>query len=169
MRQQEVTRQGVMRLADVNERLKELGIVLPEVTMPKWAYVPAVRTGNLVYVSGQVAVKDGKLLHQGHVGREVTIEEGYACARQCAINALAVLKWQLGDLNRVRRIVKVTGWVNCYPDFAEQPRVMNGASELLQEVFGDRGQHARAAIGASGLPNRSPVEMELIAEVEPDA
>lgn len=156
-------------LSSPEQRLKELGIELPNVAPPVAAYVPAVRTGNLVYTSGQIAAKDGQLLHKGHVGVQVTVEEGQACARQCALNALAALRSVVGSLDRVRRIVKVTGWVNCQPDFTEHHIVMNGASELLIQVFGDRGKHARAAVGASGLPTGSPVEVELIAEVEPDA
>lgn len=154
-------------MGKVEERLKELGVELPEVPEPRWAYVPWVRTGNLVFVSGQVPFKDGKLLHQGHVGVNVTIEEAQACARQAAINALAVLKQAVGDLDRVRRIVKVVGWVNSHPDFGDQPLVINGASEFLNEVFGEKGRHARSAVGAGGLPLGTPVEVELIAEVEP--
>ncbi|MFS8573600.1 MAG: RidA family protein, partial [Clostridia bacterium] len=147
-------------------RLAELGIQLPPVPTPMAAYVPTVRAGNLVFVSGQVARRDGKLLYEGRVGTEVTVEQGYECARLCALNALAALRAEVGSLDRVRRIVKVTGWVNCHPDFTQQPQVINGASELLLEVFGDNGRHARAAVGASGLPGGTPVEVELVAEVE---
>lgn len=153
-------------MAGAEARLKELGIELPPVPAPVAAYVPTVRTGNLVFVSGQVARQGDKFLYQGRVGAEVTVEQGYECARLCALNALAALRAEVGSLDRVRRIVKVTGWVNCHPDFTQQPQVINGASELLLEVFGDNGRHARAAVGASGLPGGTPVEVELVAEVE---
>lgn len=153
-------------MAGAEAKLAELGIELPPVAAPVAAYVPTVRTGNLVFVSGQVAKQGDKLLYQGHVGAEVTVEQGYACARVCALNALAALRAEVGSLDRVKRIVKVTGWVNCHPDFTQQPQVINGASELLIQVFGDNGRHARAAIGASGLPGGTPVEVELVAEVE---
>lgn len=153
-------------MAGAEAKLAELGIELPPVPAPVAAYVPTVRTGNLVFVSGQVAKQGGQLLYEGRVGAEVTVEQGYECARVCALNALAALRAEVGSLDRVKRIVKVTGWVNCHPDFTQQPQVINGASELLIQVFGDNGRHARAAVGASGLPGGTPVEVELVAEVE---
>jgi len=153
-------------MGKVEQKLAELGYELPEVARPVAVYVPAVRTGNLLFVSGQVAKKGDGLLYRGHVGHEVTLEQGYECARQCALNALAVIKAEIGDLDRVRRVVKVLGWVNSAPGFNQQPQVINGASELLVQIFGERGQHARSAVSAHELPLDSPVELEMIVEVE---
>ncbi|NUR84805.1 MAG: RidA family protein [Nonomuraea sp.] len=147
------------------DRLAELGLTLPEVVAPLAAYVPAVRTGNLVYTSGQVPMVEGKLAGQGKVGAEVTPEDAKGHARICALNAIAALKSQVGDLSKVRRIVKVVVFVASAPDFTGQPGVGNGASELLGEVFGDSGKHARSAVGVAALPLDASVEVELIAEV----
>jgi enamine deaminase RidA (YjgF/YER057c/UK114 family) len=146
-------------------RLSALGLALPEVPKPVAAYVPAVRTGYYVYTSGQVPMVDGQLLATGKVGAEIGVAEASALARTCALNALAALVSVTGSLSAVRRIVKVTGFVASAPDFTEQPQVVNGASELLLEVFGDAGRHARSAVGMAVLPMNSPVEVELIAEV----
>ncbi len=151
--------------AGLEQRLAELGLSLPQVVPPVAAYVPAVRSGNLVFTAGQLPMKDGALLTTGKVGDAVTAEEAAACAQQCALNALAAVRAELGDLSSVKRIVKVVAFVASTPDFTGQPSVANGASELLGEVFGDGGQHARSAVGVAVLPLDAPVEVELIVEV----
>jgi enamine deaminase RidA (YjgF/YER057c/UK114 family) len=147
------------------ERLAALGLSLPAVTTPLAAYVPAVRSGNLVYTAGQLPVVDGQLLSTGKVGAEVGAAEAAALARTCALNALAAAASQAGGLESIKRIVKVTGFVASAPDFTGQPQVVNGASELLLEVFGEAGRHARSAVGTAVLPLDAPVEVELIVEV----
>ena len=147
------------------ERLAELGLTLPPVTAPLAAYVPAVRTGAYVYVSGQVPVVDGKLPATGKVGAEVSPADAAGLARTCALNAIAAAAAAAGGLDLIRRIVKVTGFVASAPGFNGQPQVVNGASELLIEVFGEEGRHARSAVGVAELPLDAPVEVELIAEV----
>ncbi|MFL6137734.1 MAG: RidA family protein [Frankiaceae bacterium] len=148
-----------------DDRLVELGITLPDVVPPVAAYVPAVRSGSMVYVSGQVPVVNGKLATTGKVGAEVDPETAKDLARTCALNALAAVKAEIGDLAAVRRIVKLVGFVASAPDFTGQPQVVNGASELLGEVFGEAGKHARSAVGVAALPLDAPVEVELIVEV----
>lgn len=148
----------------VSDRLAELGIELPEVVAPLAAYVPAVRTGNLVYTAGQLPMQGGKLPAEGKVGAEVTAEDGKALARVCALNALAAVHSLVG-IDSVVRVVKVVGFVASAPGFNGQPGVINGASELLGEVFGPAGSHARSAVGVSELPLNAPVEVELIVEV----
>jgi enamine deaminase RidA (YjgF/YER057c/UK114 family) len=145
-------------------RLAELGIELPEVVTPLAAYVPAVRTGNLVYTSGQVPITAGQVEATGKVGADVTPEVGKAVARVCALNALAAVNSLVG-IDAVTRVVKVVGFVASAPGFNGQPGVVNGASELFGEVFGDAGAHARSAVGVSELPLNVPVEVELIVEV----
>lgn len=147
------------------QRLAALGLSLPDAPPAIANYVPAVRSGNLVFLAGQIA-RDarGKFL-TGKVGRDLTETQGAAAARTCALQLIAVLKAETGDLSRVKRIVRVGGFVNCPEDFTAQPKVVNGASDLLVAVFGDRGRHARAAVGVSSLPAGAPVEIELIAEV----
>ncbi|HXW43639.1 MAG TPA: RidA family protein [Streptosporangiaceae bacterium] len=147
------------------ERLAALGLTLPEVVAPLAAYVPAVRTGNVVYSAGQLPVVEGQLVATGKVGAEVGAAEASALARTCALNALAAIASEAGGLDRIRRIVKLTGFVASAPDFTGQPQVVNGASELLLEVFGESGKHARSAVGMAVLPLNAPVEIELIAEV----
>ena len=147
------------------ERLQELGVDLPAPAAPVAAYLPCVRTRNLVYVSGQVPSVDGKPTHLGHLGDDVDLEAGRAAARTCAVNVLAALKAELGELSRVRRVVKVTGFVASTPDFTDHPKVINAASELFGDAFGDAGRHARAAIGVAALPLGVPVEVEAIVEV----
>ncbi|RUP29893.1 MULTISPECIES: RidA family protein [Mycolicibacterium] len=148
----------------VSQRLAELGIELPEVVAPLAAYVPAVQTGNLVYTSGQLPMQGGQLPAEGKVGGEVSAEDGKALARVCALNALAAVHALVG-IDSVVRIVKVVGFVASAPGFNGQPAVINGASELLGEVFGPAGAHARSAVGVSELPLNAPVEVELIVEV----
>ncbi|KAB8190350.1 RidA family protein [Nonomuraea phyllanthi] len=147
------------------QKIAELGLKLPEVAAPAGSYVPAVRTGDLVYTSGQVPFVDGKLERTGKVGADLTTEEGAEQARICALNALAALKAEIGDLDKVVRIVKVVVFVASDPSFTEQPKVGNGASDLLAEVLGERGRHARSAVGVAALPLDVPVEVELIAQV----
>jgi enamine deaminase RidA (YjgF/YER057c/UK114 family) len=150
----------------VEDRLAELGLSLPAVAAPLAAYVPAVRTGAYVHTAGQLPLVDGTLPLTGKVGAEVTAEEAKDLARTCALNALAAVRSVAGDLDRVRRIVKVVGYVASAPDFTGQPGVVNGASELLGEVFGDRGVHARSAVGVAVLPLDAPVEVELLVELD---
>ncbi|MEU6424634.1 RidA family protein [Microbispora sp. NPDC046973] len=152
-------------MATPEERLAELGLTLPEVVPPLAAYVPAVRTGDLVYTSGQLPLVKGELAVSGKVGAEVSAEEAKEQARICAVNALAAVKALVGDLSQVVRIVKVVGFVASAPGFTGQPQVVNGASELLGEVFGEAGKHARSAVGVAVLPLDAPVEVEVIAEV----
>jgi enamine deaminase RidA (YjgF/YER057c/UK114 family) len=147
------------------QRLAALGLTLPVVTPPLAAYVPAVRTGNLVYTAGQVPVVDGQLLATGKVGAQIGTHEAAALARTCALNALAAVVSVTGRLGAVKRIVKVTAFVASAPDFTGQPQVANGASELLIEICGEAGRHARSAVGMAALPLDAPVEVELIAEV----
>jgi enamine deaminase RidA (YjgF/YER057c/UK114 family) len=146
-------------------RLAALGLTLPVVTPPLAAYVPAVLSGGFVYTAGQLPVVDGKLLATGKVGAEVGAVEAAALARTCALNALAAAVSVTGSLSSIRRVVKVTGFVASAPDFTGQAQVVNGASELLLEVFGESGRHARSAVGTAVLPLNAPVEIELIAEV----
>jgi enamine deaminase RidA (YjgF/YER057c/UK114 family) len=147
------------------QRLADLGLTVPDVVPPVAAYVPAVRTGSLVYTAGQVPKRGDDYLYTGKVGGEVTPEQAIECARQCALNAIAALKSEVGELSQVRRIVKVVVFVASAPDFTGQPTVANGASELLGDAFGDSGRHARSAVGVAVLPLDVPVEVELIAEV----
>jgi enamine deaminase RidA (YjgF/YER057c/UK114 family) len=147
------------------ERIRELGMELPEVVPPVASYVPTARTGALVYTAGQVPLVKGEFGVTGKVGAEVGAEEAAKQARICALNCVAALKAEVGELSRVVRIVKVVGFVASAPDFHGQPEVINGASDLLVEVFGDAGRHARSAVGVAVLPRDVPVEVELIAEV----
>src|SRR5215472_12032525 len=147
------------------ERLTALGLTLPPVVAPLAAYVPAVRSGAMVYTAGQIPVVSGQLLATGKVGAEVGVAEAAALARTCALNALAAAASVAGSLSGIRRIVKVTGFVASAPGFTGQAQVINGASELLIEVFGEAGRHARSAVGMAVLPLNAPVEVELIAEV----
>jgi enamine deaminase RidA (YjgF/YER057c/UK114 family) len=147
------------------EKLAELGLKLPEVVKPVAAYVPVVRTGNLVYTSGQLPLRNGSLIATGKNGDSISAEVGVECAQQCALNALAAVKSEIGDLANVKRIVKVVAFVASSPEFTGQPQVANGASELLSQVFGEAGQHARSAVGVPVLPLDAPVEVEIIVEV----
>ena len=151
----------------IDKRLAELGIVLPTPAKPIANYVPWVRTGNLVYISGQGAVRDGKIEYTGKVGDTLSIEDAVASARLTAINIIAHLRDACGgDLDRVKRVVKLLGLVNCTPTFGDHPKVINGASDLMVEVFGDKGRHARSAVGAPSLPFGLSVEVEAIVEIE---
>ena len=147
------------------EKLRDLGLALPPPPQPVGDYVPAVRTGNLLFVSGQLPMKDGELLIQGHVGGEVSMDEAQACARQALLNALAAVAAELGGLKNVGRIVRLTGHIASAPGFRDQAKVLNAASELLGQVFGPAGRHSRAAVGAAELPLGAPVELEMIVEL----
>ncbi|MBO0841551.1 MAG: RidA family protein [Nocardioides sp.] len=147
------------------EALAELGLAVPDVVPPVAAYVPAVRTGSLVYTAGQLPLRSGALTAVGKVGDAVTPEAATEAAQQCALNALAAVKAEIGDLSQVKRVVKVVCFVASATDFTGQPAVANGASELLGKVFGDAGRHARSAVGVPVLPMDAPVEVELIVEV----
>ena len=152
-------------MSTVEDRLSSLGLTVPEVVPPVAAYVPTVRTGNLVFTSGQLPARDGEMLATGKLGGEVSEEQGFECARQCALNALAAVKTELGSLDAVKRVVKAVVFVASTPDFTAQPKVANGASELLADAFGDAGRHARSAVGVPVLPLDVPVEVELVVEV----
>jgi enamine deaminase RidA (YjgF/YER057c/UK114 family) len=151
----------------IEERLKELGISLADPPQPVAAYVPARLAGGLLFISGQGPVEHGKVRFAGKLGQEVSLEDGAQAARLCAVNCLAQARAALGDLDRVRQVVKVVGFVNAGPEFTQQPQVINGASELLIEVFGEAGRHARSAVGCASLPMNIAVEVEMVLEVGP--
>jgi enamine deaminase RidA (YjgF/YER057c/UK114 family) len=152
----------------IEQRLTRLGITLPAPGAPAGNYVPFVRTGSLVFLAGQVTRLDGKMVHVGKVGRDVSVEEGRQAARVCALNLLAQLKVACdGDLDRVARCVRLGGFVNCTAEFDEQPKVVNGASDLMVELFGERGKHARTAVGVNALPLNATVEVEAVFELAP--
>ncbi len=148
------------------QKLKEMGLMLPEQATAVGNYVPAVRVGNLLFVSGHGPFKDDQIKIAGKLGRDLTVEEGYKVARNVTMNCLASIRSVLGDLDKVKRFVKLLGMVNCTEDFKEQPKVINGCSDLLVELFGDSGKHARSAVGMQALPFEIPVEIEMILEVE---
>jgi len=148
------------------KKLAELGLSLPPVPTPLAAYVPGVRSGNLVYCSGQLPTVDGVLPKTGRVSVDVTVEEAYELARIAALNGLAVIADLAGGLDRIKRIVKVTGYVSCPPEFVTHPKVINGASEFLGELLGEAGRHCRVAVGVASLPLDAPVEIDILAEVE---
>ena len=155
------------QMNQIDQKLNALGITLPVPMKPLANYVPWVKTGNMVFISGQGAVIDGKVQHAGKVGMDVSVEEGAISARLTAINIIAQLREAAeGDLSRVKRIVKLVGFVNCTPDFTQQPKVINGASDLMVEVFGEKGRHARSAVGVTSLPMNLSVEIEAIVELE---
>ncbi len=147
------------------ENLQQLGLVLPPAPKPVGAYVPAMRTGNLLYISGQLPMKEGQLLATGHVNGEVSVEEAQTCARQALLNALAVVAAEIGGLSKVVRVVRLTGHISSDRGFTDQAKILNAASDLLVQAFGDAGRHSRAALGAAELPLGAPVEVELILEV----
>lgn len=159
--------QGVStKRVDAEAKLEQLGIKLPEPPKPVANYVGAVRTGKLIFLAGAGPLKEDGSYITGRLGQDLTIEQGYQAARQTGIIQLASLKAELGDLNKVKRIVKVLGMVSSAPSFTDQPKVINGFSDLIVEVFGDRGRHARSAVGMAALPMNIPVEVEMIVEVE---
>jgi enamine deaminase RidA (YjgF/YER057c/UK114 family) len=154
-------------MGNIDKRLQELGIVVPQPAAPVANYVGWVRAGNLVFTSGQVPLKDGKFQFQGKVGGEISVEQAGEAAKICAVNVIAQIKGALNsDLDRVKRVVKLVVFVNASPEFTDQPKVANGASDLMVEVFGDKGKHARSAVGAGSLPLNVSVEVEAVFEVE---
>ena len=150
----------------IEAKLSQMGLKLPAPSKPMANYVSAVRSGNLVFLSGHGPVLDDASLITGKVGADLTLDEGYNAARQVALILLASLKSEVGDLDKVRWVVKLLGMVNCMPDFTDQPKVINGASDLLVELFGDKGKHARSAVGMNALPMNIAVEIEMIVEIE---
>jgi enamine deaminase RidA (YjgF/YER057c/UK114 family) len=152
-------------LGSPEDKLKELGIELPEAPRPLGSYVTCVRTGNLVFISGTLPLKNGKLTCTGKVGQDLSADEAREEARTAGVNALAVLKSQIGNIEKVARCVKITGYIASASDFTDQPGVLNGASDLMFEVFGEAGRHARAAVGVPVLPMDSPVEIEFVFEI----
>jgi enamine deaminase RidA (YjgF/YER057c/UK114 family) len=153
-------------VSKIRERITQLGLELPPVAPPAGAYLPAVISGNLVFTAGQIPLVEGKLIATGKVGSEHTAEAARAIAARCCLNAIAAIESVIGDLDRVKRVVKVVGFVASTPEFTAQPTVLNGASELLEQIFGDTGRHARSAVGVASLPLDAPVEVELIVEFE---
>ena len=152
---------------EIENKLAEMGLELPPTSTPVANYVPSVRTGNILFVAGHVPrMPDGSALNPGKLGREVTIEQGYQSAQRAMLNCLASIKANIGDLDRVSRVVKLLCMVNCTPDFGEHPNVANGASDLLVSLYGDRGRHARSAVGMGDLPFGNCIEIEMIVEVE---
>lgn len=153
-------------MSAIDDRLAELGLTLPEAAAPAANYVPYVQTGNLVFVSGQITLLNGELKYVGRVGQDFTTEDGYEAAKLCGLNLIAQLKAACGgDLGRVKRVVRLGGFVNCTAEFTDQPKVINGASDLMAEVFGDAGKHARAAVGVNTLPLGVAVEVEGLFEI----
>jgi len=150
----------------IEDKLKKLGLSLSEVPKPVAEYVPAKRVGNLVFCSGQGPVKDGEFAYIGRLGVEVSLKEGYEAAKICALNCLAAIKSVTGSLDNIDEIIKLKGFVNSAPDFYRQPEVINGASELMVKIFGDKGKHARCALGTSVLPSNIPVELEMIVSIK---
>ena len=150
----------------IETKMTQMNLKLPAAGKPVANYVPAVRSGNLVFLSGHGPVLDDGSLITGKVGADLTLDEGYNAARQVALILLASLKSEIGDLDKVRRVVKLLGMVNCSPEFVDQPKVINGASDLLVEIFGDKGRHARSAVGMNALPLNIAVEIEMIVEIE---
>jgi len=153
-------------LSKIEERLKDKNLTLPEAPKPVAAYIPAKQTGNLVFTAGQLPMVNGELISKGLLGQDVEIDEANKAARICTLNALAAIKGVIGDLDRIKQIVRVVGYVASVPTFTQQPAVVNGASELLLEIFGENGKHARSAVGMAVLPLNASVEIELTVEVE---
>lgn len=149
----------------IDEKLRALGIILPTPPKPAGSYIPVTKTGNLVFVSGQIPIESGKVQYTGQVPKDISVEDAQKAARLCIINALAQLKAEIGILDKVSRIVKVSGFVNSSSEFYEQSKIINAASDLLFEIFGEVGKHARIAIGVASLPLNSTVEIDLIAEI----
>jgi enamine deaminase RidA (YjgF/YER057c/UK114 family) len=153
-------------MGTVEKRLADAGLALPDAASPIANYVPAVRSGNLLFVSGQLPLKDGKLAFEGHVGNTLSVEQGQEAAKLCALNLIAQAKAALGgELDKVKRVVKLTGFVACLPAFGQHPQVVNGASDVMVLAFGEAGKHARAAVGAPSLPRNAAVEVEAVFEV----
>lgn len=151
---------------NVENKLKSLGLKLPEMPKPLGAYVPAIRIGDILFTSGQGPIMEGKIKYQGKLGKDLTLEEGYEAAKLCALNCLSAIKMEIGDLDKIERIVKVVGFVNSAQGFTEQSLVINGASDLLQNLFGERGKHVRVSVGVSELPNNMAVELEIMVKLK---
>ena len=159
-------RSAMNQMSDPNARLSELGITLPQASAPVANYVNAVRSGNLLFLAGKGPTRPDGTHITGKVGSDLTVEQGYEAARLTGINSIAALQHEIGDLRRVKRVVKVLGLVNCDPSFTDHPKVINGFSDLMVEVFGEAGKHARSAVGAPSLPMNIAVEVEMIVEIE---
>jgi len=153
-------------MKDYRENIDRLNIEIPEPPEPAGAYIPARKVGNLVFCSGQGPMKEGEFTYIGKVGSDLTVEEGYEAARICALNCLAEIRSEVGSLGKIDKIVKLRGFVSSADEFGKQPEVINGASELLQEIFGESGKHARSALGTSELPRNIPVELEMVASIQ---
>ena len=153
-------------MPNVEQKLTQLGLVLPETPKPVAAYIPAKQAGNLVFTSGQLPMVNGELISKGLLGQDVEIEEANKAARICTLNALAAIKGLIGDLDRIKQVVRVVGYVASVSSFTQQPAVINGASELLLEIFGEKGKHARSAVGMAVLPLNASVEVELTVEID---
>lgn len=152
-------------MSQVEKKLQELGLTVPEAPAPVAAYVPGVKVGGYVYTSGQIPLVNGQMAYQGKVGDTKTLEDGYAAAQVCVLNCLGVVKSLIGDLDKIEQVVKVVGFVNSAAGFNMQPKVINGASELLGQILGDQGKHARSAVGVNELPLDATCEVELIVKV----
>jgi enamine deaminase RidA (YjgF/YER057c/UK114 family) len=152
-------------MSKVEEKILELGLELPKISTPIASYIPAKKVGNLVFTSGQLPMVNGELTITGFLGKEVSIEDANRAAQVCTLNALAAVKGVIGDLDQIKSIIRVVGYVASTPEFTKQPAVVNGASDLLLQIFGDEGKHARSAIGVSALPLNAPVEIELTVEI----
>lgn len=150
----------------IEEKLKSLGVTLPVPPKPAGSYIPVISTGKYLFVSGQIPMKDGKVIHTGKVPVEKTIDEAIESAKLCAINLLAQIKAEIGNLDKISKIIKVSGFVNCTEDFSEHPKIINGASDFLFEVFGEKGKHSRIAVGVSSLPLNSTTEIDMIVEIQ---
>ena len=150
----------------VEEKLKSLGLTLPQTPKPVAAYIPAIQVNDMVYTSGQLPIVEGELKFKGKLGREISKEQGYEATKICALNALSAIKGIIGDLDRIEQVVKVVGFVASAEGFIEQPAVVNGASEFLKELFGEKGAHARSAVGMAELPLGAAVELEMIVKVK---
>ena len=153
-------------MSDVEKNIIGLGFVLPEIPIPLAAYIPAKQAGKLVFTAGQLPMVNGALISTGHLGQDVAIEDAKNAAKICTLNALAAIKGVIGDLDRIKQVVRVVGYVASIPTFTQQPAIVNGASELLLEIFGEKGKHARSAVGMAVLPLNASVEIELTVEVE---
>lgn len=150
----------------IEKKLQEMGLELPVAPKPVAAYVPAVQSDNLVFTAGQIPFLNGELKYKGKLGKDLTVEEGYEAAKLCALNCLSVIKAVIGDLDRIEQIVKLNGFVNSVPEFSDQPKVINGASELVANLFGESGKHARAAVGSINLPMNAACEVEMIVRLK---
>lgn len=151
---------------NIENRLTSLGIAVPSISRPLAAYVPAVRSGNLIFTSGQLPMLDGQLAYEGKLGRDLTVEEGQAAAKQAALNCLAVLRDMIDNWDDIVQFVKVTGYIHSADDFFQQPAVLNGASQLLESIWGEAGKHSRAAVGTNALPLGAACEIEMVVEVK---